>query len=427
MPKRILSRNVITLHPIISGIVPPVPPPLGTNTENPSSPNRVETIPTDNTNNTTTNNVAQNAIDKNLSQLLDSKGGSHVKNVLEFDKDDFTSRKVRFLVYLDGLEPYLLEILEDGPFVHMSSLSTFTNHLPKPHKQWSHTDRRLANQDKRLKSIIISCLPNDVMKSVIKCKTAKAIFSASPHVVVQGLLMCHLAPLSDVFAVWVYATVEGSFVLCILFGLGSWEDSGFDLKEDLRSNNEFITDLNAKYHERALLANKKRFYKRSKRINVMTKGKSEKGLVAKSFDWDKESVSSDDERVTKIKAFMAIVEDELSVGKADARSGQWVEITMKKDLGGKGKRKEKISSKEVIFTKADESSFVPIPEITSDFESECDTQEPMPPLSKLIGSEPTGTSNSLISLADLTLNTTVTKKAKQTSDKVSPAYVIKKD
>ncbi|GKC59812.1 hypothetical protein Tco_1087410, partial [Tanacetum coccineum] len=97
-----------------------------------------------------------------------------------------------------------------------------------------------------------------------------------------------------------------------------------------------------------------------------------------------------------------------------------------KALGGKGKRKEKISSKEVIFTKADESSSVPIPKITSDFESECDTQEPMPPLSKLIGAEPTGTSNNLISLADLTLNTTVPKKAKQTSDKVSPTYVIKR-
>ncbi|GJT85713.1 hypothetical protein Tco_1067430 [Tanacetum coccineum] len=44
-----------------------------------------------------------------------------------------------------------------------------------------------------------------------------------------------------------------------------------------------------------------------------------------------------------------------------------------KALGGKGKRKEKISSKEVIFTKADESSSLSIPKITSDSESECET------------------------------------------------------
>ncbi|GJU53623.1 hypothetical protein Tco_1227337 [Tanacetum coccineum] len=203
---------------------------------------------------------------------------------------------------------------------------------------------------------------------------------------------------------------------------------------------------------------------------------------------------------------MAIVEDEPSVGKADARSGQWVDITMKKvhkllsmtegderkhvldythvdlhyvedqkenlvnkfnllkqeqsyislnctcskvtldqllseqipgnivkALGGRGKRKEKISSKEVVFTKADESSSMPIPEITSDSESECETQGPLLPLPKLIRAKPIGTSNSLISLADLTLNmadltlsTSIPKKTKPTSDKVSPAYVIKK-
>ncbi|GJW67427.1 retrovirus-related pol polyprotein from transposon TNT 1-94 [Tanacetum coccineum] len=75
-----------------------------------------------------------------------------------------------------------------------------------------------------------------------------------------------------------------------------------------------------------------------------------------------------------------------------------------KALGGRGKRKYKISSNEVIFTKADESSSMPIPEITSDSESECKTHEPLPPLPKLIGAAPAGTSNSLIFLADLTLN-----------------------
>ncbi|GJU29491.1 hypothetical protein Tco_1173080, partial [Tanacetum coccineum] len=42
------------------------------------------------------------------------------------------------------------------------------------------------------------------------------------------------------------------------------------------------------------------------------------------------SVSSEDEGTTKIKAFMAIVENEPAVRKANARSGQWVKITMKK-------------------------------------------------------------------------------------------------
>ncbi|GJZ77897.1 hypothetical protein Tco_0642569, partial [Tanacetum coccineum] len=60
------------------------------------------------------------------------------------------------------------------------------------------------------------------------------------------------------------------------------------------------------------------------------RGKSEKGLIAESFNWDDEFVSSEDEGTTKFKAFMVIAEDEPSMGKGYARSGQWVEITMKK-------------------------------------------------------------------------------------------------
>ncbi|GJW82359.1 retrovirus-related pol polyprotein from transposon TNT 1-94 [Tanacetum coccineum] len=327
-------------------------------------------------------------------------------------------------------------------------------------------------------------------------------------------------------------------------------DSDSDVEEDQRTSNKFMPNLNAEYHERALLANQKKFYRRSGRgkreKGKKEKEKNEKGLIDESFDWDDESVSSDDEGSTKIRAFMAIAKDEPLFGKADARSGQWVDITMKKvhkllsmtdgderkhvldythvdlhyvedqrknlvnkfnllkqeislhkselsnlkntvsincslqnevirvnleneslkdeiidlkkviekwtcskvtldqllseqvpgnivkALGGKGRRKEKISSKEVVFTKADESSSVLAPEITSDSESECDSQEPLPPLPKLIGAAPSGTSESLISLSDLTLNmadltldTPVPKKTRP-SVKVSPAYVIKK-
>ncbi|GJU43838.1 hypothetical protein Tco_1201104 [Tanacetum coccineum] len=90
-------------------------------------------------------------------------------------------------------------------------------------------------------------------------------------------------------------------------------------------------------------------------------------------------------------------------GKADARSGQWVDITMKK--------------------------------ITSDSESDGETQEPHPPLPKLIGATPTGTPESLISLSNLTLNmadltldssSSVPKKARPTSVKVSYTYIINK-
>ncbi|GJX83358.1 hypothetical protein Tco_0332839, partial [Tanacetum coccineum] len=166
-------------------------PPLDADTGNTSSPNRVDTMPTNNINNTTTNNVAQNVVDENLPQLLNLRGGSHVTNVHAFDIEDFSSWKDRFMVYLDCLEPYLLEILENGPFIPMLFVSTSENPLPKPQKRWSHADRRLANQDKRLKSILISCLPNDVMKSVIKCTTAKAMWN--------GIILAHEGPSDTIY------------------------------------------------------------------------------------------------------------------------------------------------------------------------------------------------------------------------------------
>nr|GEV68089.1 retrovirus-related Pol polyprotein from transposon TNT 1-94 [Tanacetum cinerariifolium] len=171
-------------------------------------------------------------------------------------------------------------------------------------------------------------------------------------------------------------------------------DSDSDVKEDNRTSNEFIADLNVKHHERALLANQKRFFKR---IDELTKGKNgkgkgdkgknDKGLVAELFDWDNESVSSEDEGTTEFKTFMEIAEDEPSVGKSDARSGQW---------------------------------------------DESENQEPLPPLPKLTGVEPSGASKSLISLSDLTANmaeltlNTTSKKVKKSSDKISQTYVIKK-
>ncbi|GJT90670.1 zinc finger, CCHC-type containing protein [Tanacetum coccineum] len=48
-------------------------------------------------------------------------------------------------------------------------------------------------------------------------------------------------------------------------------DSDFDIEEDQRSSSEFIADLNAVFHERALLANQRRFYKRSGRVGSSKK------------------------------------------------------------------------------------------------------------------------------------------------------------
>ncbi|GKE04681.1 hypothetical protein Tco_1396699 [Tanacetum coccineum] len=62
----------------------------------------------------------------------------------------------------------LLQCIKDGPF----KLKTAEG-ADKPESQCTPNERRVVNQDQRLKIIIISCLPDDIMKSVISCETAK--------------------------------------------------------------------------------------------------------------------------------------------------------------------------------------------------------------------------------------------------------------
>ncbi|GKB60530.1 hypothetical protein Tco_0916716 [Tanacetum coccineum] len=273
----------------------------------------VDMMPTTNNpiNTTNTTNVSKSVVDENLPQLLDSRGGSHVTNVLAFDAEDFTSWKVRFMVFLDGLEPYLLKTLEDGPFVPMSSLSTSENPLPKLQnckKIWN--DLILAHEgpsDIRDTKIVALRLKFNAFKS-LEGEKVKGTFTR---------LKCLLNDLENNGVFIPQAEVNATFVnslprkwlsmnqtqrannsikndsLATLYGKYNYEeglidqiyasktqqftiqassskalisnhqfqDSDSDVEEDQRTSNEFMADLNAEYHERALLANQKRFYK----------------------------------------------------------------------------------------------------------------------------------------------------------------------
>ncbi|GKD06806.1 hypothetical protein Tco_1181780, partial [Tanacetum coccineum] len=56
-----------------------------------------------------------------------------------------------------------------------------------------------------------------------------------------------------------------------------------------------------------------------------------KGLIAETYDWDDEEVSSDDNEVTEVKALMALTDEErVSVGKESANNGEWVKIFIQK-------------------------------------------------------------------------------------------------
>ncbi|GJV60959.1 hypothetical protein Tco_1467059 [Tanacetum coccineum] len=220
----------------MSVTVPPIPPPLGTSsrsTGNPN-PNSVDTMPMNDTPNTIpTTNVSQSVADENLPQLLNSRGGSHLINVPNFDKDDFTSWKVRFFVFLDGLEPYLLKTLEDGP-LFLCQVCTLLK---------------------------ILCQNVKINGQMLKCKTTKEMLN--------DLILAHEGP-SDIRDTKIVALrlkfnafkslegekVNGAFtrLKCLLNDLENngitipqAEDSDSDVEEDQRTNNEFMADLNAEF------------------------------------------------------------------------------------------------------------------------------------------------------------------------------------
>nr|GEV04071.1 retrovirus-related Pol polyprotein from transposon TNT 1-94 [Tanacetum cinerariifolium] len=77
-----------------------------------------------------------------------------------------------------------------------------------------------------------------------------------------------------------------------------------------------------------------------------------KGLIAESHDWDEEEVSSDDEE-TEVKALMALTDEKrISVGKESSRNSEWTKITIKKHVNTeilKRNQNLRVELKEITF------------------------------------------------------------------------------
>ncbi|GJS11947.1 hypothetical protein Tco_0368743, partial [Tanacetum coccineum] len=81
------------------------------------------------------------------------------------------------LCYLMGIEPYCIQCIKDGPFKPKTANATSDKH----ESQWTEDEKRAVNQDKPFKSIIIPCLLDDIMESVISCETSKATWTDLVH------------------------------------------------------------------------------------------------------------------------------------------------------------------------------------------------------------------------------------------------------
>ncbi|GJU74615.1 hypothetical protein Tco_1266020 [Tanacetum coccineum] len=105
-----------------------------------------------------------------------------------------------FMCHIIGVEPLFKNIITDGAYVPLVA-----GGLRKHEAQWSDNERKAANLDQHLKSLIMSVLSDDQMNSDFQDK--------------------------------------------------------YDDEKDTRSSEEYMNDLEMKFHEKALLAKSKRFFK----------------------------------------------------------------------------------------------------------------------------------------------------------------------
>ncbi|GKC48936.1 hypothetical protein Tco_1071681 [Tanacetum coccineum] len=270
------------------------------------------------------------------------------------------------LCYLTGMEPYYIQCIKDGHF--QTKTAEGAN---KSEEQWSNDDRRVVNQDQILKSIIISCLTDDIMESVIRCKTAKETwtdlvhsfeglsdtkenrimdlkleyetFRVKPSERLRNANHIQTLDLADIYERFVYednlisrrypeskktlTTTLSTTPISIAFFFNNivqdFQENSDD-EVDERTSDEYLRDLDIEFHERSIFVRSKRFIKRRNNFQVH---KQMKTLSASNVD---EEEVSDDEVMTQVNVLVALVNDELVVGKNHARNGKWINITMRK-------------------------------------------------------------------------------------------------
>ncbi|GJW70074.1 retrovirus-related pol polyprotein from transposon TNT 1-94 [Tanacetum coccineum] len=135
-------------------------------------------------------------------------------------------------------------VLENGPYVPMTAGQR------KLEGQWTDDERKAANLDQRLKSLILSVLSDDQMNYVINCLKAKSTW--------DDLILYYKDP-SDKKSLVTATPLSTAFFSTSI--VQDFQDSPDD-EEDTKSSQEYLNDLEEEYQERALLAKSKRFFKK---------------------------------------------------------------------------------------------------------------------------------------------------------------------
>ncbi|GKD58113.1 retrovirus-related pol polyprotein from transposon TNT 1-94 [Tanacetum coccineum] len=234
---------------------------------NAGNPNMVEDVfQTDNTNNTGTNNVAYNVVNEDLPQLLYSRGGSNVTNVPPFDVDDFTSYK----------------------YSHDGTSDTRDTKIASPRLKFN-VFKALEGKKVKETFTMLKILLNELKNKDVKISQAEVNATFVKILSNKWLSMNQTQRANNSIKNDTLATLYGKYnyeeelidqiyesetkrftikssTSKALISNTHFQDSDSDAEIDTRSSSEFLVDLNAEFYDRALFANHKRFYKRSRRV-----------------------------------------------------------------------------------------------------------------------------------------------------------------
>nr|GEW83891.1 ribonuclease H-like domain-containing protein [Tanacetum cinerariifolium] len=299
------------------------------------------------------------------------------------------------MCHKNGIEPQFENIIKNGPFIPVIAGQK------KPKGQWTTDERKATNLDQRLKSLIMSVLPDDQMNYVINCLTAKLtwddliLYHEGPFDVkesrVMDLKLCYNTfkfkkgeSLTQTFTRYnalmnelvnddiklSKLEINTGFIngltnkwLSFCQSLFDFQDSPDD-EEDTRSSHKYLNDLEEEYQARSLLAKSKRFFNKVSKASMV----KNKGLIAEDYEWDKEEVSSDANEMVEVKGSHGPI-DLLNI----------LALTHHRIIPSESQRNTTDSSVAVTessaidYDLADESSVCSIP---------------LPPLKKLNGAEP---------------------------------------
>nr|GEX87578.1 hypothetical protein [Tanacetum cinerariifolium] len=238
-----------------------------------------------------------------------------------------------FMCHILGIEPQFENNIKNGHFILMTACQR------KPEGQWTGDERKTANLDQRLKSLIIYVLLYDQMNSVINCLIAKStwddliLYHEGPSDVkesrVMDLKLCY-----NTFKFKEGETLTQTFTRYkALMNELDFQDYPDD-EEDTRSSHVYLNDLKEEYQTRALLAKSNRFFKKDTQSALALKVATikNKGLIVEAYEWDEEEVSSDDNEMVEVKVLIALVQKNDAISKEGARNGEWVKISMRKRI-----------------------------------------------------------------------------------------------